>query len=162
MNSQLLSRALRSRAARSALSLLLCACSSAVEPQVLSFEASAQVIPRCRIESAGDLEFGELDPGRARDGVAVTSIRVACTRGTAYRLMVDQGAAYDSARATRTMRRNTGERLPYALSAPGEYGVAAGWQRPVDLRLQATVKAIDYVNLPGGTYEDSVKVVIEY
>lgn len=136
--------------------------SGLLQAQVLSFEASAQVIPRCRVESGGDIAFGELDPGRARDSAATTSIRVACTRGTAYRLTVDQGAAFDATRATRTMRRSTGERLPYALTAPSEFGVATGWQRPIDVRLQATVKAADYVNLPGGTYEDIVKIVIEY
>lgn len=149
-------------ATRCALLLVPALLSGSLNAQVLSFDASAQVIPRCRVETGGDIAFGELDPGRARDSTAATTIRVACTRGTGYRLTVDQGAAFDATRATRTMRRSTGERLPYALTASGEFGIATGWQRPIDVRLQATVKAADYVNLPGGTYEDIVKIVIEY
>lgn len=149
-------------AARFTLLLAAALFCGSLNAQVLSFDASAQVIPRCRVESGGEIAFGELDPGRARDSAAATTIRVACTRGTTYRLAIDRGNAFDSARGSRTMKRSTGERLPYELAVSGEHGVATGWQRPIDVRLQATVKALDYVNLPGGTYEDVIRVTIEH
>lgn len=130
--------------------------------QLATMEASAVIVPRCRVESPADVSFGELDPGRALDVTVSSTVRVACTRGTTYRVLFDNGRAYDSERASRAMRRNTGERLPYALIAEGDRGIATGWQRPLEVRLRASIRSQDYVNLPGGTYEDVLRISIEY
>ncbi|MBL8311785.1 MAG: spore coat protein U domain-containing protein [Burkholderiales bacterium] len=146
--------------------VVLASASAAAPPlaqeQLATFEVTAVVVPRCRIDSSGDVSFGALDPGRATDGAAFGLVRVACTRGTTYRVLVDNGRAFDPRRGMRTMRRFSGEALPYELSTQGDRGIASGWQRPAEVRLDARIRARDYADLPGGTYEDILRISLEY
>jgi hypothetical protein len=41
-------------------------------------------------------------------------------------------------------------------------GLGSGWFQPTIVRLSASVKGSDYVDLPGGQYQDVVRISVEY
>lgn len=121
---------------------------------------SATVLGVCKIASVDDIRFGELDPSRPVDVEARGAVRLLCTRGVDYRLVVDAGQSRDATTGLRRMRGG-GAFLPYTLTAEDFSGVGAGFRTPIELPLTATVHGDDYRDLPAAHYDDVIRVVLE-
>ncbi len=132
------------------------------QERVAEFDVSASVGVRCKVESRGDIAFGSLDPAQAVNTFSATEVRVACTRGAVYRLNVDNGRSFSTALTTRQMTSTRGEALPYALAIDSRGGHGHGWFSPSIVRLSASVRGLDYVDLPGGQYQDVIRISVEY
>jgi|GEM_PF-2737365 len=148
--------------AAAALSGPLLSSSTLGQERVGGLDVSVSVAVRCRVESRGDIAFGALDPSQAVNTFATTEARVACTRGAVYRLLVDNGHNFSAPLATRQMTSERGDALPYALSIESNVGLGSGWSQPSVVRLSASVKGRDYVDLPGGQYQDVIRISVEY
>ncbi len=134
----------------------------AAQEQVATFEVSASVSIRCKVQTLGDIAFGALDPAQAINTFATTEASVACTRGATYRLLVDEGRNFDARRKLRQMVSYSGETLPYTLEIVDAKGLANGWFRPSLIRFNASVRGTDYIDLPAGQYQDVIRISIEY
>jgi len=141
---------------------MVCASHAWSQERVAGLEVSASVGVRCKVESRGDIAFGALDPAQAINTFATTEARVACTRGAVYRLVIDRGRNYDTDRSTRQMISERGASLPYKLSVESGGGIGEGWFQPSITRLAASVQGGDYVDLPGGHYQDVIRISVEY
>jgi spore coat protein U-like protein len=129
---------------------MVCASHAWSQERVAGLEVSASVGVRCKVESRGDIAFGALDPAQAINTFATTEARVACTRN------------YDTDRSTRQMISERGASLPYKLSVESGGGIGEGWFQPSITRLAASVQGSDYVDLPGGHYQDVIRISVEY
>jgi len=132
------------------------------QERVGGLDVSASVGVRCKVESHGDIAFGALDPAQAVNTFAATEARVSCTRGAVYRLVVDNGRNFNGVRSSRQMLSERGEVLPYMLTIENNGGLGNGWFQPSVTRLAANVKGSDYIDLPGGHYQDVIRISVEY
>jgi len=132
------------------------------QQRVGNLDVSVSVVVRCKLESNGDIALGSLDPAHPVNTFAASEVRVACTRGAVYRLSVDNGRNFNGERQTRQMTTAQGDKLPYALSVEDNAGRGNGWFQPAVIRLSASVKGDDYVDLPAGQYQDVIRVTVEY
>jgi spore coat protein U-like protein len=132
------------------------------QQRVGNLDVSVSVAVRCKLESYGDIALGSLDPAHPVNTFAASEIRVACTRGAVYRLRIDDGRNFSGERQTRQMTTTQGDKLPYALTVEDNVGRGNGWFQPAVIRLAASVKGSDYIDLPAGQYQDVIRVSVEY
>ncbi len=145
--------------------VLVCLCYSSntlAQERLAGLDVSASVTVRCKVESRGDIAFGALDPAQAINTFASTEARVSCTRCAVYRIAVDNGRNFNAVRGARQMVSERGEALAYTLTIENSGGLGNGWFKPSVTRLVANVRGNDYVDLPGGHYQDVVRISVEY
>lgn len=134
------------------------------------FSASARVDPECRVESAGDMDFGTV-PGVISSPVnASSSITMTCRRSTPWQMSLSDGQ--NASGAIRRMANPNGSRLAYELYRDAAMTQRFGQTEHVD-RLVGTgtgtsqlVRVYGRINspqsVPVGAYTDRVIVTVTY
>lgn len=148
---------------RAALALgFLCALSQPVRSSdTQGVQVSANVLPRCFIQSTEEIRFGALDPGQAANVSGQGAVTLACARGVDFRLVTDRGRNADAA-GSRRMGASDGSMLPYALRAETTFGTGQGFAAPVRMAIEASIAGADYRDLPANTYTDVIRVYLEH
>lgn len=143
-----------------ALALLLPLALPAAAAETRGVQVSANVLPRCFIQSTEEIRFGLLDPGQAANVTGQGAVTLACARGVDFRLVADQGGFADATGARR-MGAPDGARLPYTLRAETISGTGQGFAAPVRMAIEASIGGADYRDLPANTYTDVIRVYLE-
>lgn len=134
------------------------------------FSASARVDPECRVESAGDMDFGTV-PGVISSPVnASSAITMTCRRSTPWQMSLSDGLNANG--TIRRMANPNGSRLAYELYRDAAMTQRFGQTEHVD-RLVGTgtgtsqlVRVYGRINspqsVPVGAYTDRVIVTVTY
>lgn len=124
-------------------------------------QVRASVIANCKILGVQDINFGALDPGQAVNINAEGFVSFACTRGVDFRMSADRGENYEASSGVRRMKGTTAEFLPYRIDKNVYSGVGSGFTHPTSFRVQASVNAADYQDLPADNYRDTLRITLE-
>lgn len=148
-------------------------------PQTGSFNVTATVVQSCRITASPDLAFGNYDPADVNNTTpldSTSSISVRCTRGTAGRVELGQGAnpAAGSTAAVPLRQMAAGSaRLRYDIHTDGSRATmwGAGVDNDVDFTSASSNTATTLTtfgripagqDVPAGDYRDSVVVTVRF
>ena len=104
---------------------------------------------------------GALDPGRATDGAAFGLVRwfALAARLAVFWSTTDEHLIRD--RACVPWVGSVVRLCPTSLQLGGDRRIASGWG-PAEVRLDARIRVCDYVDLPGGTHEDILRISLEF
>lgn len=143
--------------------LLLCAGSAHAQIMGNDIQVGVGVLALCQINSVNDINFGTLDPDLGADSFAQGEISFACTRGMNYRVAIDNGQYFDANRQTNQMvsQGSIPSYIPYKITLNNSSGLGTGFQKPVGLILNATIRGQDYRDQPAGAYHDTVRITFE-
>ncbi len=122
-------------------------------------QVTASVLNNCKIISAQDLNFGQLDPANAVNKTAEGTVTFACTKNADYTLSADNGQHYDSAASKRRMN-NGDDYLPYALAQASFTGTGQGFSTPNSVDLNAQIQGADYRDLPAVSFADTLHLTL--
>ena len=137
---------------------LLAAASGAMAADTASVAVSATVTGTCKFNSGGTLSF-TLDPstGGAVTGT-VSQPAFWCTKGASYTLSDDDGL--NPSGTTHRMKHATlNEYIPYSFTYTTS-GTGLGNGNPVTMDIASTVVEADYMDVPAGSYSDTVTMTI--
>jgi spore coat protein U-like protein len=123
-------------------------------------KVTARVIQNCKISSAKDINFGDLDPAAATDASASGSVTFACTKDIDYAVSASNGENFDADSASRRMQGADSDFLPYALEKDSFTGKGKGFSNPLGVTLTASLAGADYKDLPAASYKDTLVVTI--
>ncbi len=136
----------------------LAAASGAMAADTASVAVSATVAGTCKFNAGGTLSF-TLDPstGGAVTGT-VSQPTFWCTKGATYTLSDDDGL--NPSGTTHRMKHATlNEYIPYSFTYTAS-GTGLGNGNPVTMNIASTVAEADYMDVPAGSYSDTVTLTI--
>ncbi|MCU6243788.1 Csu type fimbrial protein [Enterobacter asburiae] len=130
---------------------------------------TANVLDSCLIQSASDLDFGQVDSQSAQNIDQSATITLNCPQGTAWSLALNSGE--NPTGTQRRMINNKGEVIPYSLFRdpartlswePGTQvsGTGTGQTRPVNVPVYGRVPKQS--SLPAGSFRDNVIIMLTY
>lgn len=119
---------------------------------------SAQVVGNCKFITDGSVNF-TLDPGVGGNVTGtVTNPTFWCTKNANWTITDDKGLNADGTQ--RRMKKTDGtEMIPYAFSYTAN-GTGQGRTNPLTMNIAASVAEADYIDMPAGTYNDTVTLTI--
>ena len=122
-------------------------------------QVTASVMNNCKIISAQDLNFGQLDPANAVNKSVEGTVSFACTKDADYTLSADNGQHYDATSSKRRMN-NGSNYLPYALAQASFTGSGQGFSTPNTVDLNAEIQGADYRDLPAVSFADTLHLTL--
>lgn len=123
----------------------------------------------CLINSASDLDFGQVDSQHAQDLDQHAAITLSCPQGTAWSLTLNNGT--NPTGLQRRMVNNRGDSISYSLFRdPARTqswgtdiqvkGTGLGQTRPVNVPVYGRIPR--QPSLPAGTFSDNVVITLTY
>lgn len=141
------------------------------------FQVTATVVNSCKINSAGNLAFGNYDPTSATNTTGSSSISVNCTKGDVYTIALNYGANGGSA-SNRIMTDGAGNNLNYNLFTDSGYtkvwnstcgagnncdgGTGAGPGGANAQSYSVYGQIVAGQNVPAGSYSDTITLTVTF
>lgn len=130
---------------------------------------TASVMDSCLINSASDLDFGQVDSQSAQNIDQSATITLNCPQGTAWSLTLNNGM--NPTGTQRRMVNSKGEYIPYSLfrdpartlawgTGVQVNGTGLGQTRPVNVPVYGRIPRQS--SLPAGVYNDQVTITLTY
>ncbi len=112
----------------------------------------------CRFSRGGTVAF-TLDPSTGGNVAGtVTQPRFRCSRNAYYAISDDNGL-YESGTTHRMKHATLNEYIPYSFTYTTS-GTGLGNGNPVTMDIASTVAEADYMDVPAGSYSDTVTMTI--
>lgn len=123
----------------------------------------ATLLPSCRIQTGKNpsIHF-QIDPSTTGRRMARNEIDFQCTRGTNFRVLVNNGAPNTTVTGL-TLKPKNGpalDALPYTLSSTLDKTTGQGFGTASNIKLTVTAALDNYTDAPAGEYDDTVTVEI--
>lgn len=133
------------------------------------FQARASVAPKCRIDTANDMNFGSAPSNFAANIDQQSTITLTCTRNTAWQVGLDDGQhalgttrrmAGASAHVVYELYRNAARSLRWGTTLNGDTVAGSGSGLAQVLAVHGRVAP--QAPMPAGTYADKITVTVTY
>lgn len=130
---------------------------------------TASVLDSCLINSASDLDFGQVDSQSARDLDQSATITLSCPQNTPWLLTLNDGT--NAMGGQRRMINNKGQYISYSLfrdpartlswdAGIQMNGTGLGQTRPIRIPVYGRVSR--HSSLPAGTFRDNIIITLTY
>lgn len=131
--------------------------STPVVADTANVDVSAQIVGTCKFETGVKSVSFVLDQTSSGDATAtVSQPKFWCTKGTTYSLSDNNGKNF--ANSKRRMSNGT-DYIPYSFTYTLN-GTGTGKGSPITMDIASTVANADFINVPAGTYTDTVQLTI--